>query len=560
MTEGGGESWQSFKEGLYQFGAQKPEACHICGCTAPQPTPTPKPGIYKIDAEYLGDGGVVTDIFKNGPDPLPCLQAEYDKAYKLCTTEPVYSRWRNADVKWGQYLLDDCITAKYFLGDKDDMKWVEGNHVSWTPAWRSEQICFDYGPQRGGRVVENVHFGEGCSYKSGYWYVDENCNSVIPEEGDEIFEAGTLYWKSSPISLLWDNDTDINDGLYLSQFPLEKGQDGDWYVWKASGKAPLLVYDPQHKGIIKSADQLFGHWTFGGKKLASISTGLNRLTSQAAQRWENGFEALSTLDANDDGKISGAELKPLALWFDDNRDGISQPGEVLPVEDTGLNTLYYQPDHKGTEGSLIAKIGFERQRDNGTITKGSSIDWFAASAKSKAELINKFILDTPSDKLGSLEQSSHLSLPAKEITTDDKQTKKNANTTDNISGVWRWKSDNLTVEGASQSQGILSFKDLNNGTITGHSSTTSEIIHSKVKWAIGMFTLRGKKYTNDAGQTGISFALLPDGKNSSNVSSEAILSADGKVLSGKTIVIIHRGAKSSTVTYTWVGQRVYSVD
>src|SRR5690606_41632977 len=56
--------------------------------------------------------------------------------------------------------------------------------------------------------------------------------------------------------------------------------------------------------------------------------------------------ALGTLDADGDGQISGEELKPLALWFDENRDGVSQAGEVRPVVEAGVTALFYQPDRR----------------------------------------------------------------------------------------------------------------------------------------------------------------------------------------------------------------------
>ena len=40
------------------------------------------------------------------------------------------------------------------------------------------------------------------------------------------------------------------------------------------------------------------------------------------------LRSLALLDTNHDGKLSGKELDALALWFDKNRDGVSQPGEV----------------------------------------------------------------------------------------------------------------------------------------------------------------------------------------------------------------------------------------
>ena len=76
--------------------------------------------------------------------------------------------------------------------------------------------------------------------------------------------------------------------------------------------AAWLVYDPQHSGHITSALQLFGSvsfWMF----------------------WANGYEALSSLDDNQDGKLSGRELNGLALWRDLNSNGVADAGEVKTI-------------------------------------------------------------------------------------------------------------------------------------------------------------------------------------------------------------------------------------
>jgi hypothetical protein len=83
------------------------------------------------------------------------------------------------------------------------------------------------------------------------------------------------------------------------------------WSWISPG-AGWLVYDPLQRGEIHSALQFFGsvtYWLF----------------------WSNGYEALCTLDDNDDGVLTGGELAGLAIWRDEDIDGQSDPGEVLPI-------------------------------------------------------------------------------------------------------------------------------------------------------------------------------------------------------------------------------------
>jgi hypothetical protein len=89
--------------------------------------------------------------------------------------------------------------------------------------------------------------------------------------------------------------------------------------------AGWLVYDRTGSGQITSALQLFGSVTFW-------------------MFWDNGFEALASLDNNADGQISGAEMAGLAIWQDKNGNGRSEPGEVRPLAAWGITSLSCQHD------------------------------------------------------------------------------------------------------------------------------------------------------------------------------------------------------------------------
>lgn len=85
-------------------------------------------------------------------------------------------------------------------------------------------------------------------------------------------------------------------------------------------KAAWLVWDPHGSGKVTSGLQMFGtvtFWIF----------------------WNNGYNALSALDDNGDGILSGHELEGLALWHDRNANGVSDPGEVQPVQSCGIESL-----------------------------------------------------------------------------------------------------------------------------------------------------------------------------------------------------------------------------
>jgi len=91
--------------------------------------------------------------------------------------------------------------------------------------------------------------------------------------------------------------------------------------WQWVGpNAVLLAWDPHDTGRVVSGRQLFGSatwWLLPG----------------------DGFRAMSLLDDDGDGWLRGAELRGLAGWRDRNGDGVSQGGEVLPLEALGVTGI-----------------------------------------------------------------------------------------------------------------------------------------------------------------------------------------------------------------------------
>lgn len=93
----------------------------------------------------------------------------------------------------------------------------------------------------------------------------------------------------------------------------------DWQ-W-ISTEAAWLVHSPKGvDGRITSGLQLFGNVTFW-------------------LFWENGYEAMKALDDNDDGWITGDELRDLALWHDRNQNGVSEAGEIKRLSESGIRGL-----------------------------------------------------------------------------------------------------------------------------------------------------------------------------------------------------------------------------
>lgn len=94
----------------------------------------------------------------------------------------------------------------------------------------------------------------------------------------------------------------------------------------------ILVWDPANSGQITSGRQLFGSvtwWIF----------------------WNDGYRALSALDDNGDGWLSGPELDGIGVWYDRNSNGISEPGEVHPCGQAGVLRIAARAQ-RGPDGVL----------------------------------------------------------------------------------------------------------------------------------------------------------------------------------------------------------------
>ena len=117
--------------------------------------------------------------------------------------------------------------------------------------------------------------------------------------------------------------------------------------WTRPKTAGWLVFiPPGADGRVTSGLQLFGAVTFW-------------------MFWPTGYHALGALDDDGDGELRGDELRGLAIWADQDRDGVSQPHEVRTMAELGIVALSseYQVAGDGTPFSpqgLVLRSGATR--------------------------------------------------------------------------------------------------------------------------------------------------------------------------------------------------------
>jgi hypothetical protein len=129
---------------------------------------------------------------------------------------------------------------------------------------------------------------------------------------------------------------DLLDSTGTAMFDL----DGDGLIEEWPWLRPdtgILVWDPLDQRRITSGHQLFG----------SVSFFLFP---------RDGYEALRLLDNDQDGCLTGSELRGLAVWFDRDGDGSSSRDEVRPVAALGITAVNARADGNDPR-SLRARRG-----------------------------------------------------------------------------------------------------------------------------------------------------------------------------------------------------------
>jgi tetratricopeptide (TPR) repeat protein len=175
---------------------------------------------------------------------------------------------------------------------------------------------------------------KGVAGPGARFFTNEAAGYLIPlldreRDAKEIKElqAMQLHFESlpraiTPLAIPLSDDlpaSAIHDRTARVRFDADgSGLRREW-SWIGRG-AGWLVHDSQGRGDVASALQLFGNVTFW-------------------LFWKNGYEALSSLDDDGNGFIEGAESKSLGIWQDENRNGISEPGEVRSLESHGIVSL-----------------------------------------------------------------------------------------------------------------------------------------------------------------------------------------------------------------------------
>ncbi len=426
------------------------------------PTPTPTPQVCAITRFNVnranGDtnlehraGNIAQLLDLSGlPPGFSCVSALVDAAVR-CADARTRNNRRTA--YWDDALLY-CVANPLFGDLRQDggQSWYDSYLV---PVAERNALVASKAAYCAKKTSIHPDFGAGSNLtrfqcSSGHVYFDSSCRPVaLNADGsprDPALRAcgnSTVHFnKSSPVSLVWEEGADTRVQVKMVNFPLDPNKTDEVYTWKASASLPLVVWDPKHTGVITQASQLFGNWTFGNQRVAALN---GAQIAPDSPPWQNGFEAMESLDANEDGRLSGEELVALGLWFDRNSNGKSEPGEVQSINDAGVTALFFTPDSVNDSTKTIrASIGFERIVD-GKLQRGSAIDWFGGGSPTATTLIDGLFkehyaagstdVDAPSSKAAALQ------LPIETGAQGDKSSSEAKDSPEETfwNGAWDWK-------------------------------------------------------------------------------------------------------------------------
>jgi hypothetical protein len=308
------------------------------------PTVTTKDGLpllgHSVPERGQREGG--GHLQKTDIDHANASLENYQRAVELEPTSPLY----HFSLGW---MDEQCSRFADQLGRRPATTWIDLALAEYRAAYRlalpidlkvASQLDPFIADQAGSAIIEILKKRGGEDNQSEMAEIAKNVD-VLRKKPLSITPVIFSMHQSARLEDL------ISD--HRVPFDLDGFNEGRSWTW-VRPETCILVWDPNRTGRITSGRQLFGTvtwWMF----------------------WQNGYEPLAALDDNRDGVLSGAELKGIGVWCDTNSNGVSDPGEVVPVESLGIVEIGVRPELVG--GVLLHKTGI-RLKDG---TSRTTFDW-----------------------------------------------------------------------------------------------------------------------------------------------------------------------------------------
>ncbi len=282
----------------------------------------------------------------------PCSDEDDVLGEEICFPPEIWGD----DPVWSACQIDDCpiVGAEQACGEED-----EGVQYCWQTG---------SGSLRWGQCLTDPLCVPGESKSCGLdpeIFGDMSAPCVLGAYGEPHLQEGSC---DTPLVLSFDG----REPAFASPPPAARAFDisgagaclsPDW----PTAATPWLALDRDQSGTIDGGHELFGN----GTRLGS------------GRRAEQGFEALSELDSDGDGRITPADASwsELVLWADHDGDRRSSGWELLPLESYGVEAIeldYRRAatcDERGNCGIERASFTF---RDQGRVRSGEVVDVYVA--------------------------------------------------------------------------------------------------------------------------------------------------------------------------------------
>ncbi len=185
----------------------------------------------------------------------------------------------------------------------------------------SEDHTLTFTNSEGTLTIDNFKSGDlGIVLKEG-----DACPEPLPPMPETpLTPAGPNF--PSPLILDLNGDGVTSTFIYDTKSYFDLDNDGlkERTGWVQSGDG-LLVLDKNSNGIIDNGNELFGNYT---KDVTGVYD-------------DNGFDALSQYDTNNDGIIDSSDdvYSVLQIWQDANSDGVTDAGELHSLSELGVASI-----------------------------------------------------------------------------------------------------------------------------------------------------------------------------------------------------------------------------
>jgi len=245
-------------------------------------------------------------------------------------------------------------------------------------------------------------------------------------------------------------------------------------------------------------------------------------------------------------------LAPLGLWFDRDRDGVSQPGEVLSIVEARVTRIFTGPTIPVTSSRAVkVQRGFIREDAAGHQIEGETIDWYSEGAQTMGELMARQDFHTSKrdserlDSPGQVSATSAIPWAMGDIVANSP-----------LNGRWIWSDpkDETKLE-----HGALELVERSDGGISGMALSQVNLeTDLSMRHAIGFKVLNGRVSKRAGKSLDFTFSSIDSrGANGTKPSVETTATLDtvSRVLTGITTQYIGEGMSQRKVEYRWVARQ-----